>query len=105
MSDFDRIIATARRDSRCVSGSETRAMADEIERLQGAYANAAASYAGICRTLDESSRKCIALEEQLARCQALLRQACRECDWNQIWTHTTMTREWFERAQRAAGGE
>lgn len=34
MTDIDRIIATARRDSRFVSGAETRALCDEIERLQ-----------------------------------------------------------------------
>ena len=34
MTPIDQIIATARRDSRCVSGSETRALCDEIERLR-----------------------------------------------------------------------
>lgn len=34
MTDIDQIIATARRDSRCVSGAETRALCDEIERLR-----------------------------------------------------------------------
>lgn len=39
--DIDDIIRRARRDSRCVSGSETRALCDEIDRLRkmihGAY--------------------------------------------------------------------
>jgi hypothetical protein len=34
VSDIDRIIATARKDSRCVSGAETRALCDEIELLR-----------------------------------------------------------------------
>ncbi len=34
MSNIDRIIAAARKDSRTVSGSETRALCDEIERLR-----------------------------------------------------------------------
>lgn len=34
MSDIDRIIKAARKDSRTVSGSETRALCDEIERLR-----------------------------------------------------------------------
>lgn len=33
MSDIDRIIATCRKDSRCVSGIERRMLCDEIERL------------------------------------------------------------------------
>lgn len=32
--NIDRIIATCRRDSRCVSGSERRALCDEIDRLR-----------------------------------------------------------------------
>ncbi len=32
--DIDRIIAVCRHDSRCVSGSERRALCDEIERLR-----------------------------------------------------------------------
>ena len=32
--DIDSIIATCRRDSRCVSGSERRALCDEIDRLR-----------------------------------------------------------------------
>lgn len=34
MTDIDRIIANCRRDSRTVSGSERRALCDEIERLR-----------------------------------------------------------------------
>ena len=36
--EIDRIIAAARRDSRCVSGSEIRALCDEVERLRKALA-------------------------------------------------------------------
>lgn len=32
--DIDSIIATCRRDSRCVSGSERRVLCDEIDRLR-----------------------------------------------------------------------
>ncbi len=32
--EIDRVIAVARRDSRCVTGSETRALCEEIERLR-----------------------------------------------------------------------
>lgn len=41
MSDIDRIIKAARKDSRTVSGSETRALCDEIERLRGRLADIA----------------------------------------------------------------
>ena len=34
MNSIDEIIATVRRDSRCVSGSEIRKLCDEIERLR-----------------------------------------------------------------------
>lgn len=47
MTDIDRIIVTARRDSRCVSGAETRALCDEIDRLRAALAPFADAAKGI----------------------------------------------------------
>lgn len=49
MSDIDRIIATCRRDSRCVSGSERRALCDEIERIRAIVSDLRAQAARLAR--------------------------------------------------------
>ena len=76
--DIDEIIRRARRDSRRVSGSETRALCDEIERLRAALAEARSACTGMSTFLTN---------EQLA------------------WACDTWPWVGGDEAARAAGGE
>lgn len=65
MGDIDRIIATARKDSRCVSGAETRALCNEIERLRAEMAKIVEEHAHVWEKVHEQEREIEWLQELL----------------------------------------
>lgn len=115
MGDIDRIIATARKDSRCVSGAETRALCNEIERLQAELAGITEEHARVWEVIRkqektiERLRAIVAADDEYFALQARaallmvrgpLADSFRD-EQDAVWKACCETRK----AAEAAGGE
>lgn len=109
--DIDRIIANVRRDSRCLSGIERRALCDEIERLRidPHCVDCCCSRSWAALGISEYTGKSIpeeieSLHAKLAACQALLREAV-DMIADDGWLEMYKTDPWIVAAKAAGGGE
>ncbi|MFA7254094.1 MAG: hypothetical protein WC107_06105 [Patescibacteria group bacterium] len=86
MTGIDQIIATARRDSRCVSGVETLALCGEIEKLRKAF-SLVTGYALTCKRKNQREWM-FGLEAAINRAAEMLgdsRRAVCGSDGEALW--------------------